>query len=1469
MPGAALGTPHGRASTILHRDRRHADQGIEAVTDTRDAPARGPFLLNELAPNQIVQLARSGALPSDATADLVARLRAELSAISAFVPGVVLRQQIERPTPGQVSGTFWDGTTLFADMSGFTALSGRLSTLGKQGAEEISALINALFGALVAEVHRHGGEVLKFGGDALTVFFDQTALGPTHAALAARAAMMMQERMVWFRAIETRGGTFALKLRVGVHSGRIFAAQVGDEAHIELVVTGREINHVALAQEIAEPGEVVASGETLSLVPGADSRPRRDGFFRLDAAPALALPLARRRWEDHLPAGTSAEAVTALAERVAALRPYLPYRLPRRFLEPSESAGELRPVSVLFANFAPFSELLESLADDPDTAAQALNAYYRRVQLVIHRYDGIVNKVDMAPHGDKLMALFGAPAAHENDPERATRAALELRATLEEANNEIAELLSSDEGRGMRDENRPHPSSLIPHPLTQKIGINTGVVYAGLVGTSSRHEYTVMGQPVNLAARMMSVAQEGGIVVSPTTRRQIEGRFALRDLPPAQLKGVAEPVPLAEPLHPLDASPDARRALASAALVGRDNEQRRIIAEAREALAGSGQVAALVGEAGAGKSRLIDATIHRLTQLTDERLTAGADAIPAFMIYTAECQSYDQQTPYATIRALLRQILSLELYGAEAGAALARHVAEAAPELARFTPLLGDVLGLPLDATPLTAALSPAQRHDRAHDLVEALVLAETRAKPLVLVMDDLHWCDATSLELIERIVQAAPSAPLLLLLAYRSDTAMPEPWRELPHVTRLLIEELPPSDAAALVRELLGGTPPAGLERLVEKAQGNPFFIEEVVRTLVDSGVLARDGETWRLTREPDEVVVPDSIEGLIVARLDRLEERSREVVQVGAVIGRRFGYNVLARLMPRRDDLPERLEQLSDEDLLLAEAEGLSERDLAGLIYLFKHALTRDVAYDAILFARRRELHRRVAREIESIHAGRLDEQLALLARHELLAEEWPRAFDYHLRAGRLAQGRYANREAITLLERALEIAPRLQQAEFGGLGDGAGQSPAAFDDRIAALLEIHERLGAIRALVGEYDAALVRYNAALTLLGTLPDAAAEVRVRLHHHIARVYEKRAEFDVAFAWVERALALDATPSAERASCLLLGAGLHQRQGRYQQSLEWGERALALAAQIGSARDQAEATMLLGGTYSYLGAYARAHELTERSLRLYVQVQDLPRLADAYNNLALFAQELGRLDEARDHYEAGAAIKEQIGDVYGQAMIANNLGLLLSVQGDLDGALEQYRRSLAMFERLGSLYATGVLHMNLGAVLMQRGALDAAAEHLRHSATLFERAGAEDFLPELERYQAELAFHRGDLVAARIGCELAITTARRLEALVEEALTRRLLARVLEHLDDHAGAWHVLQSSLATLREAGSPLEIARTLVALAALAPDLGAHAQGQAALAEALPIFAAIGARRDLEEAKQVALRYGYMLA
>ncbi|NJN66595.1 MAG: hypothetical protein HC884_07700 [Chloroflexaceae bacterium] len=554
-----------------------------------------------LPPGLAVRLSQLESQTAVARATLGDELRHELAACAAYIPSRLVHSHLAHPQPGRISGHLWHGSLVFADLSGFTEFCEKLSVLGKQGAEEVSGVVNRLFNALVADVLAYHGELLKFGGDALTAFFDAETLGLDHASAATLAALAMQASMAGFAALETRAGTFRLRLRVGVHSGQVFAAEVGSSHHIELVVTGADVNLVARAQKYAAPGEVIISSQTADLLREATLTARHDGFYQVTALPDITCSPPPRPFSTTVSNGT--EDLESLALRVAALRPYLVYRLPRRYLGDSAAEiGEFRPVSVLFANFCDFSSLLTRFGEDMDLAAAALNAYFRRIQAAVHHYGGIVNKVDMYIHGDKLMALFGAPSANENDPLRAVSCAFDLDTALEEANTEIAALIPPAPAA--------LPSEAIPR-LKQRIGINTGTVFAGRVGGGRRYEYTVMGPAVNLSFRLMEAASEGVILLSPATRAEVSRFVAVIDQTPIAIKGVADPIVPAHALKehggPISLGPTS---LPQVPLIGRDAEFSRLLKNAREALQGIGRVLAIVGEAGTGKTRLTEELVR-------------------------------------------------------------------------------------------------------------------------------------------------------------------------------------------------------------------------------------------------------------------------------------------------------------------------------------------------------------------------------------------------------------------------------------------------------------------------------------------------------------------------------------------------------------------------------------------------------------------------------------------------------------------------------------------------------------------------------------------------------------------------------------------------------------------------------------------------------------------------------------------
>lgn len=1323
-------------------------------------------------------------------------LHQRIAAASRFVPAPVVRYHLEHGVPGEIHGALWRGSLLFADLSGFTALSEHLAGLGgKEGSEEITRVINRLFTGLVEQIEIHGGDLIKFGGDALTAFFDADLLGPDHAGWAVAAAQMMQERMAAIGTVPTRKGTFNLRLRIGVHSGHAFAAMLGDTQHQELLLTGPDVNHVARAQEIARPGEVVMSAATVAQLQRCYSVPREDGFEALVAFSAPPPPGSPMPFI-YPPDTNDLAELRHLLRVYAALRLFLPQHLTETqlFSTDAASAGEFRLVAVVFAHIAPLSAIIEHSRLDPAVITPLINSYYQRMQRIVSHYGGVVNKLDMAADGDKLLAIFGAPIAHENDAELALRASLEMQ----EAMNEINVILYQADPR-------------LPL-LDQQIGINQGHVFAGLVGSAHRREYTVMGDPVNTAARLMSAAPAGDILVSPTIKRINSGSFAFESLPPIALKGKSEPM---EPAR-VDRAYNVRRDVTRASLVGRQPELASICAVAAQALRGFGQVVTVTGEAGIGKSRLLEEVLQWLTLASFE----PAANVPTFTPLTVECQFYEQTTPYASTSDVLHQILRLPpgLADSLAVAKISERIAQLAPELARFTPLLSDVLHLPFAESALTQALTPEQRHDRALDLIEHLIYASARQMPLVLMWDDIHWIDASSWELIERLTKHSSAEPLLLLLGLRPESSQSFAWPEA--ATAIVLTELNDDDRVALAEAMLGGAAlPAELttrwmggDETFFNPQGNPFFIEELIRGLIEQNVMVQNEHGWVLQGNMD--ALPTTIEGVITARLDRLESLVRETIQVASVVGRRFQLDIIDGLT-NSPDLSRQMDTLAAADLVLP------DQVAAELAYLFKHTLTRDVAYEGILYARRRELHRRVAGRIERVYGDKLDDVLPVLARHYARAEEWEAATNYYLRAGTLAQAGYFNVEAAALYSAAIDLLPNLSAA------------PHSF------VVELYERLGYVQLQAGEYPAALAAFASALEHLSASTRPPVDEVARLHRHIATVHERRAEYDAAFEHLNEALALlGEADSLERVRALLLGAGLHQRQGRPRETIAWAEHGLALAEVRASSQEQAHAHMLLGTAHRDLGINDKAIEASNRSIELYKQNNNLSMLSNVYNNLAILYSDMGRWIDSVALYQAAYDIKLNVNDIYGQALVLLNLGEVYRKMALLDQAIDHFHQSLELWRNFGSRLGVAVCYMNIGTSLLAKQEYSAAETSLDESRSIFSDINVEGYSAELYRTYADLFFKTRQYWRALDYCDFAIEQARKLSAKTDEGLAELLRSHIFSTLQHPAPALKAAQQALAILETCDNQHDILACLDLLTRITQpfDLALHREYQA---------------------------------
>ena len=680
-------------------------------------------------------------------------------------------------------------------------------------------------------------------------------------------------------------------------------------------------------------------------------------------------------------------AATPTANPFASPESYTPRHLADKILT-SKSAleGERKQVTVLFADLKGSMELLADR--DPEEARTLLDPVLHLMMDAVHRYEGTVNQV----MGDGIMALFGAPLAHEDHSMRACYAALRMQESVKR----YAEGVFRSHGVTVR----------------MRVGLNSGEVVVRAIGSDLRMDYTAVGQTTHLAARMEQLADPGTSLLTAATLQFAEGYVEVKGRGLVPVKGLSEPMEVYE----LVGAGAVRSRLHAAAargltrFVGRDSELDQLRQALERAGAGHGQVAAVVGEPGVGKSRLY-------WEFTHSHRTQGW-----FMLESGSV-SYGKATAYLPVIDLLRAYFQIE--GRDDPRKIREKVTGKLLSLDRqlepSLPALLSLLDVPVE--DVAWGLDPSQRRQRTLDGVKRLLLRESQVQPLLVLFEDLHWIDTETQAWLDSMVEALPTARLLLLVNYRPEYQ--HGWGSKTYYRQLRVDPLPAESADDLLGGLLGAD--ASLEplkrTLIERTEGNPLFLEESVRTLVETRALIGERGAYRLAQDPRTIQVPATVQAILAARIDRLSPEDKRLLQAASVVGKDVPFTLLQAIA----ELPD--EVLRQSLTRLQTAEFLYEARLfPDLEYTFKHALTHEVTYGSVLQERRRALHARIVEALERLHEHRLDEHVEALAHHAFLGEVWEGAVRYLRHAGTRAGRQSANREAVTHLERALTALRRL---------------------------------------------------------------------------------------------------------------------------------------------------------------------------------------------------------------------------------------------------------------------------------------------------------------------------------------------------------------------------------------------------------------------------------------------------------
>ena len=1225
-----------------------------------------------------------------------------------------------------------EGTLAFVDISGFTKLSEGLAKHGKVGAEELTATIDTCFVTLLDLAVAFGGRLLKFGGDALLLHFS----GEAHEARACRAAIEMRRALRVVGRLTVLGQRVSLRMSVGVNSGLFHFFLVGD-SHRELVVTGPAASTVVAMENTAVAGEIMISASTARALPPSVVGEKKGPGFLLRRAPRVPddpfVPFEPVRRDVDL----SIAIPVGLREAVSS----------------THQDSEHRRVALAFLHFDGTDGLIEKYG--PDETANRLEALVAEVQRATDRHQVTFLATDVDRDGGKIILTAGVPATTGDDEHRMLLA--------------VRDVMDAD----------------VPLPI--RIGVNRGSVFAGEVGPSYRRTFTVMGDAVNLAARLMAKAEPNQIITSPEVLARSRTGFESEELEPFYVKGKAKPVRAL--------SLGARTGARSVGLteeypfVGRQVEQRLLEQCIEDARQGRGRLIEIVGQPGVGKSRLAEQC----------RSMAGD-----MMQLNAICEAYDSSTAYHVVQGLLRRLLELPVEGndEELSRRFLDILAERAPSLIPWAPLIASAIDLSVPETAETRELEEEFRRPRLAEVVIEL-LGDLLPESGLLTIEDVHFMDEASADLFGYLSIALQETSWLWCVTRRDeDSGFVAPLEVAARIDLPPLDEAAATELAQIVTED-APIPPHELVALVERSGGNPLFLRELLAA-------ATSGDSVE--------ALPDSIEEVIAARIDRLPSEDRYLLRRLSVLGRSFSLDLLNQVI---DDLPD------PSDSTWERMEEFVQREVAGQMS-FRNGLFRDCAYDGLSFRHRRELHSRAGDSILEMATTKGEDQSERLSFHYLHAQRHQEAWSYSLAAADRAKAVYANVDAAEFYERALLAGRRLSHIES------------------AELSGVHEALGDARNRAGAYGEAAVAYRTARRLVTEDPVSEARIVLKL----ARVQGWLDRYANALRWISKGLRiLEGENGGEarlrRAELQGWYGRFCQEEGHHARAIKWCTQAVeqAESARSGGKASKevlADALRVIDWAKMDLGLLEEPLNW-ERALALFEEIDDLSGAASVLNMLGGFAYFRGDWDEALALYRRAQVTDRRTGNAVNDAFYILNIGEIALDQGHLDEAEQDFETASRAWRAAGYRSGAADVKGKLARVATARGLYEQALKLFDECIQELREVGSHGDILEAQARRTECLLYSGDLEGALSAADESLALARSLGGTPPQvAILQRVRGAALARRGDLTGAGEALEQSLQAARLRRAEYEAALTMRVMARSRaesdPDRRADLEGEA---------------------------------
>jgi class 3 adenylate cyclase/tetratricopeptide (TPR) repeat protein len=960
----------------------------------------------------------------------------------------------------------------------------------------------------------------------------------------------------------------------------------------------------------------------------------------------------------------------------------LPKSLAEKILASRASMeGERKQVTVLFADVAGFTSMSERL--DPEDTHTLISQALTSITEEVHRYEGTIAQF----LGDGIMALFGAPIAHEDAPQRGLHAALGMRKHL------------GDYSRRLRQQGIE---------FNMRIGINTGLVVVGRIGDDLTMEYTAMGDTVNLASRMQRAAQPGTIRVSENTYRLTEGYFDFKPLGQIRLKGKAEPVKA----YQLAGFGQAKTRFGVSVVrgltpfVGRQKELDHLMDCFKLVKKGHGQVVGIVGEAGVGKSRLLRQMIETLPR-------------EDFLCLEGECLHYGETVVYLPILNILRAYFALDDGDLEpvAKRKIKERIGRLNNKLETILSPLYDLLSLELEDQQYTA-LEPQKKREKIFEAIRSLLLRESRDRPLVMAIEDVQWIDRTSEEFLGQLVGGLPAAPIMLVLLYRPEYS--HPWTSKTCYSQIRVDEMSPETSEALVHAILKeGKPAPSLTQLIlDRGAGNPLFIEEFTRALLDKGYIRRSDGHYVLAVKPDHILIPETVEGIIGARIDGLKGPLKQALQVSSVIGREFSATVLQMTMSMSEGLQEALSELQSLELIY-EKNLFPETE-----YTFKHALTQDVAYNSLLVRNRKQIHQRVGKAIEQLYPHRQDEFCETLAHHYTKAEDLEKSCEYLMLSGDKAYRNYSMSESFSYYRQALNALARLPDSR----------------QNKRRRVEVTVSMGQPILALGFEGESMEIIQEGRRLAEEIGDSSS--LAKLYAFLAHGTSFKGDAAQCMVYGQKAL-LEAEKAGEIAAAAVAATNVSGSlcfRGDFTGALEIADKGILLIEKNGRTTDSFGTgfplypALMVVHSYSkaMLGDFADGEPCCEQVLRFATDLQHLRTMAVAEVVSGLVSTVRGKdLESCFKHLQNGVRYSEETGFSPYLALAWTCTGWAHWMQGNLDMAIDCGQKAVSTQSETGTTAMSALTHLLLGTISLDSGdpprALESIEKALKLSQTCDER----------------------------------------------------------------------------------------------------------------------------------------------